>query len=98
MSILIEATTGVVAASKGTQIYVERGSPVTLSATALDGANEVDIEYSGNGDDWVTAYNYDDGTALTLTATKPQIELTGVGHYRIAKDATTIACAVHILR
>ena len=98
MSILIASTTSAVSASEATQFIVRNSAPVTLSANALTGSEEVDITYSGDqGATWTTAYNFDTGTALVLTATAPQVELSGVGYYRAAKDATVSACAVHVL-
>ena len=98
MSILIAPTTSAVSASAATQFIVRSSIPVTLSATALGGSEEVDITYSADkGVTWTTAYNFDTGTALVLTATAPQVELSGVGYYRAAKDATASSCSVHIL-
>ena len=98
MSILIASTTSAVSASAATQFYVNSRQPVTLSANALAGSEEVDITYSGDGGvSFTTAFNYDTGTALVLTATAPQLELSGVGVYRVAKDATVSACSVNAL-
>ena len=98
MSILIASTTSAVSASATTQFEVVRGYPVTLSANTLAGSEEVDIEYSADiGTTWTTAYNFDTGTAIVLTATAPQVEISGVGYYRVAKDATASACSVSVL-
>lgn len=98
MTTLIEATTSAVAASSDTQFSVKSGEPATLSATSLAGAEEVDITYSVDGTTWTTAYNSDTGSPLVLTAIAPQIMLVGRGLYRVAKDATTSASSVSVLK
>lgn len=93
---LVASQTGSKTADINTEFQVTNGVPVTLNATLLAGSEEVDITYSGDGGTtFNTAFN-DAGTALVLTATKPQIVVKGEGLYQVAKDTTVGACAVDV--
>ncbi len=96
---LIPSQPPAVSASVSTQFYADDEEPVTLSATALAGSEEVDITYSGDGGTTFTvAYDYPTGSALVLTASKPQVTITGAGIYRVAKDSTASVCAVNLAK
>ncbi len=98
MTILIDPTTSSVSASQDTTFRVGAGSPVTISANALAGSENVDIEYSPDGSSttWSVAYNFDSGEALVLSATGAQLILNGTGYYRVSKDATVSSCGVYL--
>lgn len=94
MTEIIKPTTAAVAESDPFFIDARAG---TLSADGLATTETVGIQYSANGG--VTWTNlFDEGAAVALTATRPQVTLLGVGKYRCVKSATAAACGVYIAR
>lgn len=93
MTILIEPTTAAVAASASKIVRLERGV-LTFSADGLAGLETISIEYRAHPKaSWVTAQSADGD--LILTATRRQIQMHGIGYYRVGKGATLTACGVY---
>lgn len=94
---LIASTTSAVSAGDNTE-FLAAGN-FLLTASALAGSEEVDVEISADaGNTWTTLYDYDTQLPVKLTSTRPQVHLKGAGaRYRVAKDATASACAVNLI-
>lgn len=72
---------------------VRQGLPVTIHCTGLTGAETIPLTIrSGTVDVPVTD---DSGAAVALSATKQQLNVHGVGSYRLTKDITQGLVAVY---
>lgn len=98
--ILIESTTLLTAAptsASRNHFTISKGEFYTLSADVLAGAEEVDIYYRANENaEWAVAGDVATEAPITLKAGAPAVELSGIGQYYVAKDATTSACGVYV--
>lgn len=90
---VIAATTSAVV----TQVPVQSDKfpHITLSASNLAGAEEVDI-YVRSDTAWVVVADPATGNAVKLTATIPAVSLRGGPLYGVLKDATAGSCSVNV--
>ncbi len=97
---IIEPTTSAVsapAAASNPHFSIWQGQEMTVSADVLAGAETCSVYYRANSDaSWAAAGDASAAAAITLTATVPQVALTGIGEYYIAKSATASSCGVYI--
>ena len=72
-------------------IFVSR-TPVAVCAFGTLGSDTGALERLASDGSWAAVF--DGGEAVALSATKPQVEITGAGTYRVVFEARTAAIGV----